>query len=732
MAGQIKIDIDGMSCGGCASKITSALQRDARVSSAVIDFATNTGVVEGDISRDDVTKIVESVGYHIRAERDETSDVSSQSIRVLSPDIKNLWIAGLLALPVVVMAMGPWADVQRSIDRPFDHPSFDLKSLDPLTLWEAALTTLFLVWPARGFFTRAIKQMTKGFVTMDSLVAVGMLSAWFVSVIMMNVGHGHLYFETAVMIGFFVLLGKALEDMARRKSIGEVDRLVRLRPRRVFIVKPGESPVEMNAETISVGDVLYVRPGDMVAFDGVITEGSFGFDESVVTGESVPVVHGAGERVPSGAVNASSLGALIKVDRIGQDTTIEKIISLIEDARLSRPAIQKFADKVSAVFVPVVMSLSVGTTLVLWLMGAQVTDAVMRGLSVMVVACPCALGLATPVAWVAGLGRAARAGVLVRSYESLELLRRADAIVFDKTGTLTFGKPTVVRLHAISDAPQNAMLMTLSALSHSSHPLSRALALWIKANHDVTNSPLSKLLEDVPGAGFRCEIKSSGSELVTIGRPDFVGSDIPEAWQVAISSGRPIVAVSIDRSPIYLFELEDALRPDVEGSLKRMHQRGISIYIASGDRASVVREVTDQYKMVTEARGDMTPSDKKNWVESLRTSGKTVAFVGDGINDAPALAGADIGIALGTGTDVAAHSAGLVVQKSGISAITDAMDLSVSITRIIRENFFWAFFYNVAAIPVAMAGIVTPIWAAAAMALSSLSVVLNAMRLRQQ
>ncbi len=709
--GQIKIEIEGMSCGGCASKISSALQRDSRVASAVIDFATHTGVVEGSLSRSEIANIVESVGYHLKNERDDENEPASAPRLNLSADLRQLLVAGALTTAVALMAMGPWT---------FAHQEW----------WEAGLTTIFMGWPGRGFFSRALKQMSKGFVTMDLLVSLGMLSAWLVSVIMMREGHEHLYFESAVMIGFFVLLGKTLEDMARRKSIGEVDRLVRLRPKRVFLAKPGSIPVETLADNVAVGDILYVRPGDMVAFDGVVTEGSCGFDESVVTGESVPVVRSAGERVPSGAINASSAGVFIKVDRIGADTTIEKIISLIEDARLSRPAIQKFADRVSSIFVPVVMALSSGTAILLWFLGLNLTDAVMRGLSVLVVACPCALGLATPVAWVAGLGRAAKAGVLVRSYESLELLRRANVVIFDKTGTLTFGKPTVVKLHQQPSAPENAVLMTLSALSHSSHPLSRALALWIKTNYDIAKTPLSKLLEDQPGAGFRCEIRSQAKELITIGRPEFLGTAIPDSWLTATSTGRPLVAVAIDQRPVFLFELEDTPRPDVDLAIDHMTSRGLAVYVASGDRTAVVRQLTSRYHGVTEARGDMTPLDKKNWVDSLRSLGKIVAFVGDGMNDAPALAAADIGIALGTGTDVAAHSAGLVLQKSGIGTITEAMDLSVRITRVIRENFFWAFFYNVAAIPAAMAGFVTPMWASAAMALSSLSVVLNALRLR--
>jgi Cu+-exporting ATPase len=541
------------------------------------------------------------------------------------------------------------------------------------------------------------------------------------------------------MIGFFVLMGKAMEDRARRKSISDVDRLVRLRPRKVWKVKSDGAPEEVLLGTINVGDLIYLRPGDMLALDGIVSEGSGSFDESVITGESLPVVRQLHDLVPSGAVNAGSTAMTIKITRVGQDTTIEQIIRLIEDARLSKPPIQVLADRVAAVFVPVVMSLALATFLFWCLTGRrEMNESLMIGLSVLVVACPCALGLATPVAWVAGLGRAARAGVLVRSYDALEALRKANTIIFDKTGTLTYGKPTVTRVidgsgNSMADKPsiRDVMAKTISVLAHSSHPISRSVSIWIKENYDVSKAPLSKLIAETAGLGVRCEIKSEHKEVVLYGRPDFVVKDVPSAWQVALKSGHPLMAVSFDGEPVLLFELNDEIRSDAGRSLAKLNHRGIAIHIASGDKDTVVAELAKKLPEVASFKGQMSPLSKKDMVESLRKEGHIVAFVGDGINDAPALAAADVGISLGTGTDIAAQSAGLVLQKPGVDTLIDAIDLSSRITKIIRENFFWAFFYNVAAIPVAMAGLVTPMWAAAAMAMSSLSVVLNALRLRR-
>jgi Cu+-exporting ATPase len=471
----------------------------------------------------------------------------------------------------------------------------------------------------------------------------------------------------------------------------------------------------------------------MLALDGTVAQGSASFDESIITGESVPVVRAIGESVPSGAINAGATGVTMKVTGIGKDTTVEKIIQLIEDARLSRPPIQKLADQISNVFVPVVIGLAVLTFLYWWLgRGLDVTDGLMIGLSVLVVACPCALGLATPVAWVAGLGRAARAGVLVRSYEALETLRQANAVIFDKTGTLTEGRPSVIKVVGpMGLTPETSYAALLSALSHSSHPLSRAIAHYIRQLPITLDLPLSKLIEEKAGLGVVCEIKIEPKQTIKYGRPDFVVKEIPVDWHESVNSGNPTVAVSCDDKPLLLFELKDAMRQDAKNSLVKIKARGFEIHVASGDKESVVEGLRTALPEVTSFKGRMTPESKKDLVQSLQKSGKIVAFVGDGINDAPALAAADVGISMGTGTDVAAHSAGLVLQRPGLMPLLDAIDLSSRITRIIKENFFWAFFYNVAAIPVAMMGYITPMWAAAAMAMSSVSVVTNALRLRR-
>ena len=711
-----QISIRGMSCTGCASRIASTLQSDSHVTSAVIDFATQTGVVEGDISREQIGALVRKAGYEV-FEPEVANGAKDASIsRGIPPEIGRMIGASALALPVVVLAMGPWK-VEHS-------PTI-----------QALLTTMFLLGPASGFTKRAFKQLTHLTVTMDTLVSLGMLSAWASSLYLMTTHAHHLYFESAVMIGFFVLLGKTLEDRARKASIGEVDKLVRLRPRTAFVKNSEGTVSELPIASLALGMMVYVRPGDMLAVDGEVTEGEASFDESIITGESLPVVRRVGEAVVSGAVNAGATGVSVQVTKIGGDTTVEKIIRLMEDARLSRPPVQALADRISGVFVPVVMAIAVLTFLGWKFFGDKsFEDSLMIGLSVLVVACPCALGLATPVAWVAGLGQAAKGGILVRNYDALESLRKATAIVFDKTGTLTLGKPAVLNvLVGEGFSLDDDLPIIMSCLSHSSHPLSRAVAEWIRARGKMDTLPISKLLEEKAGAGVTCRIKKDADEIVIrYGRPDFVASAslVEKAWPSLVHSAHAIVASSIGGKPAFAFELDDALRPGVKEQLKALKDRGLKIFIASGDRSEVVDNLKKELEYIDHAYGLVKPESKKKIVEDLRSAGEKVAFVGDGINDAPAMAAADIALAMASGTDVAASTSGLVLQRAGIDTVMTAFILSEKITKIIHQNFFWAFFYNIAAIPIAMSGSMTPMWAAAAMAMSSLSVVTNALRLR--
>ena len=730
----IQFRVSGMTCGGCAAKITSSLKKDPRIDSAMVDFVTGSGVLSGSIDPAEVERLISAMGYGFQAMLDDQKTPPDHRGRITS---SGTWLMALvLAGPVVVLAMGPW------------HFSWSGYA-------QAFLTTVFLVVPASGFFRRAVSQAAHRSVNMDSLVAIGMASAWLLSMVLLMNGSTHLYFESAVMIGFFVLSGKNLESWAKNRAINEVEKLVQKRPKTGFKFEGEDGPPrEVMITTFKIGDHIYVRPGDMLPLDAVVLDCEAGFDESVITGESKPVLRRPGELVPAGAINASSFGVKLSVKKIGKDTTIEQIIRLVELSSLSRPTIQKLADQISVVFVPVVIALS-ALTLIGWIAaGESPLQSLVTALSVLVVACPCALGLATPVAWVAGLGRAAKCGVLVRSYEALETLSKIDTIVFDKTGTLTNGQPVVLRAYVTGDHIFNSvaeliekdkaeLLIGLSALLHSSHPHARSLVTWLKSQLESRDIPSSKLIRDVPGDGVECEVKVNDTlHFVKYGRADFVGLNSDVFSGMNLSSVNSVVALSIDGHLRFVFEMGDALREDALSCLEELMRRSYSVYIASGDRESVIQSLFSKMPLEpirTDDRGskgkilyqaEMTPSGKNDFVLSLRKAGSKVAFVGDGMNDAPALAAADVAVAMGSGSDLAASHSGLVLRSKKIGTLLEAIDLSKLTTKIIRQNFFWAFAYNVAAIPLAMMGLMSPMWAAAAMALSSVSVVLNALRLR--
>ena len=493
----------------------------------------------------------------------------------------------------------------------------------------------------------------------------------------------------------------------------------------------------------------------MLPLDGVVIDRETAFDESVITGESKPVLRKLGDLVPAGAINATAFGVKLLVTKIGKDTTIEQIIRLVELSSQSRPPVQKLADQISVVFVPLIICLSLLTMLVWrYVVGEFWLNSLVTALSVLVVACPCALGLATPVAWIAGLGKAAKSGILVRSYEALEALSKVNAIVFDKTGTLTNGQPEVLRSalgdgksfvmsSALPEAEWSALGLLLSALVHSSHPHARSLSVWLKPQLMGRQIPNSKLVQESPGQGVECEIRvGEQTHIVKYGRPEFVSSKSKIFQMGSIAPTNSVVAVSIDDETRFFFEMGDALREDARVCLQELLRRNYKVYIASGDRESVVRHLFSDVPLISFSshdqnggekviyQADMTPSAKNHLVLSLQKLKNKVAFIGDGINDAPALAAADVAIAMGSGSDLAAGHSGLVLRSRRVTALLEAIDLSKQTTKIIRQNFFWAFAYNIAVVPIAMFGFMSPMWAAAAMALSSLSVVFNALRLR--
>ncbi|MCS6242326.1 MAG: cadmium-translocating P-type ATPase [Opitutus sp.] len=642
--------------------------------------------------------------------------------RVLRP---RFWVAFTCTLPVLVLAMGPML-------APASFPHLDPR----LSAWlQLALTTPVFFWCGAFFIRRWWKSLRELDTNMFTLTVTGTGAAYFYSVAAVLFGHKFpaslhladhgvpLYFEGAAFITTIVLLGQILEQRAHSRTDAAIRALMELAPATAHRVRDGVEEDVPLAEIVA-GDVLRVRPGEKVPVDGTLTEGGSDVDEAMLTGEPAPVAKSPGAPVSAGTLNTTG-SFLFRAERVGADTLLAQIIRLVEQAQDSEAPIQRVADRVSAWFVPTVAAIS-ALTFILWLWlgpAPAFIPALVNAVAVLIIACPCALGLATPVALVTGIGRGAQAGVLVKDAAALEHLTAATTVLIDKTGTLTEGKPRVVAITPQNGMPENELLaLAAAAESPSEHPLARALVAAAKER----NLPLA------PASDFRAQPGQGVSARVA-----------ERTVRVARAAERPdnhatatVIDVTLNGSFAGTIALADPIKASTPAAIAELHRLGLKIYMVTGDREATARAVADELGLDGFHAG-VTPARKQELVREHQARGEVVVFAGDGLNDAPALAAADIGIAMGTGTDVAMHSAGLVLVKGDLRALVKAVHLSRATLRNIKQNLFWAFFYNAAGIPLA-AGLLypltgwllSPMFAAAAMSLSSLSVVANALRLR--
>ncbi|MCX6117661.1 MAG: cation-translocating P-type ATPase [Proteobacteria bacterium] len=735
---QHQFKITGMTCTMCASNIAAGLRKVDRVEFAAVDYATQTALVDGDVPVDEVIHKIDSLGYKAIVTNHGKDSIENTVARKFWTN--QLIFGAVISIVIMVLSMGPqeWH---------FSQSAYV----------QAVLSAVFIAFPGRNFVIHAYGQLKSLSFGMDSLVAIGMLSSWIGSALLMMQGHSHLYFESAVMIGFFVLLGKTLEDHSREKSVQDVQNLVNLRPKNVWILSNDQRPMEVSADSLKVGSLVYLRPGDLLAADGELVDDLMESNEAAITGESKPVVRGKGERILSGSVNIGQKVAIIKVTHIGIDANLNRMIEMISQAKQSRPKIQLIVDKVSAVFVPVVIGLSVITGLVWYFtLNIGIENSLQNAISVLVISCPCALGLATPLAWVAAIGQAAKKGILLKNFDSLESLARADCVVFDKTGTLTEGVPKVKQSLWSSEFNEEKRIpLALVCLIQSSHPLARSSYQFymtqLSTAKAVPHSDLenqigqnradkklefkSKLLNNIPGQGFSGTILNSAGEIIhhyKVGKIDYcLSADrIPSAWRsLLLQSKYSHMSLSVDDAPLAILTLKDELRDGSAELINSLGSLGMKVIVASGDHIGAVNDILESISTKIEIRAELKPEDKLKLIHDLQDDKKIVAFVGDGFNDAPALAAADVGIAMASGTDIAAVSAGIILKRFGIQPIFECILLAQRTTSIVRQNLFMAFVYNVAAIPLAMSGNLTPMIAASAMALSSLTVALNASRL---
>jgi Cu+-exporting ATPase len=711
---EINFAVEGMTCASCAALIELILRRDRRIRVANVNLASETAVVRGVITREEVHAAVERLGYHalpldtvgqrkLLMEREER--------RIAAARRRAFW-AGLLGLPLAVIAMAEW----------------------PGRVWQWAqflLATPIVAWAGKPFFDKALKLAKQRSANMDSLIALGVGSAYAYSLAALAARRQHLYFDAAGSIIAFVLLGRYLEEKAKGKAHEAIRRLLDLQPQTANLLRDGREII-VPVESLAVGDLILIRPGEKIPTDGTVEEGLSTVDESLLTGESLPVVKEPGQAVVGGCLNGN--GALkVRVGAVGADTVLAGIIHMVDQAQSSKLPIQKTVDRISAVFVPTVMGLA-GLTFAGWLLaGARFTTAFANAITVLLIACPCALGLATPAAIMVGTGQAARRGIYIRNGESLETATHLTTLCFDKTGTLTEGRPEVTDFRNISVlTDRDLLLLAASAELHSEHFLARALVAYAREQGIAPRE--SAAFEAIPGRGVRARVE--GLELLAGNRSllEEAGIDLEPLRGRATTlaeQGKTPVFLALDGKPAALFGIADRPRADAGEAIARLHRLGIETVMVTGDTEATARYVAGQVGIAT-VIAQARPERKLEIVRELQLQGGQVGMIGDGINDAPALAAADVSFAVGTGTDVAIETADLTLVNGDITKVAEAVELSAFTLRVIKQNLFWAFGYNTLAIPIAAFGRLNPMIASLAMALSSVSVVLNSLRLQRK
>jgi Cu+-exporting ATPase len=724
---RITLAIEDMSCASCAGRVEAALTRLPGVLAAHVDLTNNTAevtIVGGTLQAQELAQVVTQAGYPARAlaGADDAQDRQAQEIRALKRD---LTLAAALTLPVFLGEMGG------HLYPPLHHW---IHAQIGQTRWWAVqfiLTTAVLALPGRRFFRIGLPLLTKGAPDMNSLVALGTLAAWSYSTVALF-APGLLpdtaragYFEAAATIVTLILLGRLLEARAKGRTGAAIRRLIGLRPKTATVERDGTAQ-ELPIDEIKKGDILHLRAGERLAVDGQVLNGQSYIDESMITGEPVPVLKSPSDPVIGGTVNGQN-PLTYRATAVGADTMLARIIAMVEQAQGAKLPIQALADQVVRWFVPAVIALST-LTLLIWLtFGPGVTFALVAAVSVMIIACPCAMGLATPVSIMVGTGRAAEQGVLFRKGEALQRLEDIRVIAFDKTGTLTRGQPELAQV-TLAPGFERAQVLQLAASAEqgSSHPIAQAI------ERASPNAPAPDQVEDIPGYGLIAQV---ADQRVLVGAARLMQREgiLVDDWE---HPSQTPVYVAVDGQFAGILGVADQIKDDAIQIVQDLHAKGIHVAMITGDTLHTAQRIAQQLGIDT-VQAEVLPEGKQDAVQQLRAEHGPVGFVGDGINDAPALAQADVGIAIGTGTDVAIEAGDVVLVSGQLHGITDALDLSAATMRNIRQNLFWAFGYNVALIPVAagvlypIAGVLlSPMLAAGAMALSSVFVLSNALRLR--
>lgn len=740
----MQYDIDGMTCASCSQTIEKVINKLDGVQSASVNLATEKMVVDfnpSELSSNDIMEAVKNSGYSAKeslsqeAQADLDKEKKEKHIKRMW---SRFWQSAVLTVPLLYIAMG------EMVGLPIPEMIHPMVYPERFALLQLALTIPVLII-GRPFFIVGFRALFKGHPNMDSLVALGTSAAALYSLygtIMVLLGDHHfamnLYYESAAVILTLITLGKYFEAVSKGKTSEAIKKLMGLAPKTAIVIRDGIE-TEISVDDVVLGDVIVVKPGDKIPVDGVIVSGTSAVDESMLTGESIPIEKKAGDKVIGASINKNG-SFQFEATKVGKDTTLSQIIKLVEDAQGSKAPIAQLADKVSGVFVPIVIVLAILSGVVWYFLGQESwVFALTITISVLVIACPCALGLATPTAIMVGTGKGAENGVLIKSGDALETTHKIETIVFDKTGTITEGKPVVTDILVTGSlSKDDFLLLAASAEKGSEHPLGEAIVLAAE-EQGMTFKEIDHFVA-IPGHGIEVEIEKEtfilgNKKLMLEKQIDLL--DFEEESNRLAKEGKTPMYIANSHELLGIIAVADTIKESSVRAIEKLHRMGLEVAMLTGDNKRTAEAIAKQVG-IDRVLSEVLPEDKANEVKKLQQEGKKVAMVGDGINDAPALAQADIGIAIGSGTDVAMESADIVLMRSNLMDVPTAIELSHATIKNIKENLFWAFLYNTLGIPVAMGllylfggPLLNPMIAGAAMSFSSVSVLLNALRLKR-
>lgn len=705
----VELAIGGMTCAACSARIERQLNKLPGVE-AVVNLPAERAHIRYDPHAVDVDKLIATIvktGFTATPSTADTrAEEKARKEAAYRAEVKRFWIALALTAPLIAQM-------------PFMFAAGGAVHADILPRWlQFALATPVQFWIGWRFYVGGWNALRGGSGNMDVLVALGTTMAWAYSTVVLLFGlHQHVYFEASATVITLVLMGKILEARAKAKTGAAIEALMKLAPATAHVERDGQL-VELPVKSLIPGDIVVVRPGEAVPVDGEVVAGTSSANEAMLTGESMPVAKSVGDKVFAATINGEGL-LRVKATGVGSHTLLAGIIRLVEEAQGSKAPVQRLADKVAAIFVPVVVTIALITFGAWWLLAGDFTQALIDAVAVLVIACPCALGLATPTAIMVGTGLGAKAGILIRNAQALELAEKITVLAVDKTGTLTEGKPVVVDIKVGADGTAPEVLRLAASLEQgSTHPLAAALVAEAKRRGLSLEAPQAVTAE--AGKGIAGEVAGRS---VRVGSPDWLGAGASE------SAGSQ-VAVEVDGKLVGVISVADPLRESSKAAVARLQRMGVDVVMLTGDNAATAAEIARQAG-VRRFEANVLPGDKARHVAALKAGGKVVGMAGDGINDAPALAAVDVSFAMGAGADVAMQAADVTLMRNDLHGVADAISLSRATLAKIRQNLFWAFIYNVIGIPAAALGFLSPVVAGAAMAMSSVSVVSNSLLLKR-